>query len=263
MRTTAGARKAPGAHRRHSGVSRRRSRLERHAAPAGSGLASASRIGRRQARISPTFAAVAAASLGVTGAAGGSVLITTGTFIGSDKTLVMSDLGTSGVLAQHSKARPSPSKSATPRYTTHTVTPTATPTVEPATPATGRAVLDRTEIERARAAARAARARERALLADPKLYAQSLMDDFGWDSDQFSCLDALWEHESGWRVDATNPSSGAYGIPQALPGWKMAAYGDDWRTNPQTQIKWGLNYIADRYSTPCGAWSFWQANGWY
>lgn len=84
----------------------------------------------------------------------------------------------------------------------------------------------------------------------------------GWGDDQFSCLYQLWSHESGWRVDASN-ASGAYGIPQALPGDKMAAYGDDWQTNPSTQIKWGLNYIAGRYSTPCGAWSFWQANGWY
>jgi resuscitation-promoting factor RpfB len=84
----------------------------------------------------------------------------------------------------------------------------------------------------------------------------------GWGDDQFSCLYQLWSHESGWRVDASNPS-GAYGIPQALPGDKMAAYGADWQTNPATQIKWGLDYIAGRYSTPCGAWSWWQANGWY
>jgi len=84
----------------------------------------------------------------------------------------------------------------------------------------------------------------------------------GWGDDQFSCLYQLWGHESGWRVNASNPS-GAYGIPQALPGDKMAVYGDDWQTNPTTQIKWGLNYIAGRYSTPCGAWSFWQSNGWY
>jgi len=84
----------------------------------------------------------------------------------------------------------------------------------------------------------------------------------GWGDDQFSCLYQLWSHESGWRVNAENPS-GAYGIPQALPGDKMAAYGDDWQTNPTTQIKWGLDYIASRYGTPCDAWSSWQANGWY
>jgi resuscitation-promoting factor RpfB len=84
----------------------------------------------------------------------------------------------------------------------------------------------------------------------------------GWGADQFSCLYQLWSNESGWSVDAQN-ASGAYGIPQALPGDKMAAYGSDWQTNPSTQIKWGLAYIAGRYSTPCGAWSFWQSNGWY
>ncbi|HEY0215090.1 MAG TPA: ubiquitin-like domain-containing protein [Cellulomonas sp.] len=85
----------------------------------------------------------------------------------------------------------------------------------------------------------------------------------GWGDDQFSCLLQLWNKESGWRVDAANSSSGAYGIPQALPGSKMASVADDWRTNPATQITWGLNYIAGRYSTPCGAWSSFQAKGWY
>lgn len=84
----------------------------------------------------------------------------------------------------------------------------------------------------------------------------------GWGADQFSCLYQLWGNESGWRVNASNPS-GAYGIPQALPGDKMAAYGSDWQTNPTTQIKWGLAYIAGRYGTPCDAWSFWQSNGYY
>lgn len=93
--------------------------------------------------------------------------------------------------------------------------------------------------------------------------AQSLVQARGWGSDQFSCLVQMWDHESGWRVDAANPS-GAYGIPQALPGSKMAAYGSDWQTNPRTQIEWGLAYISSRYGTPCGAWSSWQANGgWY
>ena len=86
----------------------------------------------------------------------------------------------------------------------------------------------------------------------------------GWGADQFSCLVQLWDHESGWRVDATNPGSGAYGIPQALPGSKMASAGPNWQTDAATQINWGLGYIAGRYSTPCGAWSTWQAQGgWY
>ena len=86
---------------------------------------------------------------------------------------------------------------------------------------------------------------------------------YGWGDDQFGCLDSLWAKESGWSTTATNSSSGAYGIPQALPGSKMGAYGDDWRTNPATQIKWGLNYIDGRYGSPCSAWSTAQSQGWY
>lgn len=85
----------------------------------------------------------------------------------------------------------------------------------------------------------------------------------GWDESEFACLDALFSRESGWRVNAENKSSGAYGIPQALPGSKMATVADDWRTNPTTQITWGLNYITGRYGTPCGAWSAFQVKNWY
>jgi uncharacterized protein YabE (DUF348 family) len=84
----------------------------------------------------------------------------------------------------------------------------------------------------------------------------------GWGEDQFSCLVSLWTKESGWRTDAANPS-GAYGIPQALPGDKMASVGADWQTNPATQITWGLNYIAGVYGTPCAAWGHSQATNWY
>jgi hypothetical protein len=86
---------------------------------------------------------------------------------------------------------------------------------------------------------------------------------FGWGQDQFNCLVALWNKESGWRVNAANSSSGAYGIPQSLPGSKMASAGADWQTNPATQIKWGLGYIKGSYGTPCGAWGHSQATGWY
>lgn len=85
----------------------------------------------------------------------------------------------------------------------------------------------------------------------------------GWGDDQFACLLTLWNHESGWRVNAENRSSGAYGIPQALPGSKMASVGADWRTNPATQITWGLNYIRSRYGDPCGAWGHFTDRGWY
>ncbi|MFF3394174.1 transglycosylase SLT domain-containing protein [Streptomyces sp. NPDC002669] len=81
--------------------------------------------------------------------------------------------------------------------------------------------------------------------------------------DQFQCFSNIVNHESTWNYRATNPSSGAYGLVQALPGSKMASAGADWQTNPATQIKWGLNYMDSRYGSPCGAWSFWQANHWY
>ena len=91
----------------------------------------------------------------------------------------------------------------------------------------------------------------------------ALMLDAGFKIDQFPCLDKLFARESGWNYKATNSSSGAFGIPQALPGKKMAAFGSDWKTNPATQIKWGLDYIENRYSTPCGAWSHSESTGWY
>ena len=98
---------------------------------------------------------------------------------------------------------------------------------------------------------------------DPRDIALGLLSNYGWSSNEFGCLDSLYIHESGWDHTATNPSSGAYGIPQSLPADKMASAGADWRTNPQTQLKWGLGYIRDRYGSPCGAWGFWQANNWY
>ncbi|MEV5265240.1 transglycosylase SLT domain-containing protein [Streptomyces werraensis] len=126
--------------------------------------------------------------------------------------------------------------------------------------------------ERAQAAARAARERttperttraaERstpaATVAGARSYAKARMS-----AGQYQCLKALVDHESGWNPQATNPSSGAYGLFQALPASKMNSAGSDWRTNPLTQMRWGLSYIESRYGTPCGAWNFWQKNRWY
>jgi hypothetical protein len=98
---------------------------------------------------------------------------------------------------------------------------------------------------------------------DPQAVAEALLPSYGWSSSEMSCLVPLWEGESGWRVNAENTSSGAYGIPQALPGSKMSTSGADWQTNPVTQIKWGLGYIQERYGSPCGAWGFKQGHGWY
>jgi hypothetical protein len=92
--------------------------------------------------------------------------------------------------------------------------------------------------------------------------AYGLLGSYGFSTDQWGCLDDLWQEESGWRYNATNPS-GAYGIPQALPGSKMASAGPDWQTDPTTQIEWGLGYIQSRYGTPCNAWAHEQADGWY
>jgi hypothetical protein len=97
-----------------------------------------------------------------------------------------------------------------------------------------------------------------------KATAQQMMADrYGWGGDQFSCLSSLWSKESGWNYQAYNAGSGATGIPQALPGSKMASAGSDWQTNAATQIAWGLKYIADAYGTPCSAWGHSQATNWY
>jgi hypothetical protein len=124
----------------------------------------------------------------------------------------------------------------------------------------------------AKKAAEEKAARERAMknrgylpgVTDPKEIArQILKNKYNYGSNQFDCFNNIIMRESMWRVNATNPSSGAYGIPQALPGSKMATIAGDWRTNPATQIIWGIEYMKDRYGSPCAAWSFKSANGWY
>jgi hypothetical protein len=123
----------------------------------------------------------------------------------------------------------------------------------------------------ARAAARAAAAKKKAEQAaasaqpsgSPEQIAAAMLSQYGWSSGQMSCLQPLWDRESGWSVSAYNASSGAYGIPQALPGYKMASVGSDWQTSAYTQIKWGLGYITDVYGSPCGAWAHEVADGWY
>ncbi|HET6212802.1 MAG TPA: lytic transglycosylase domain-containing protein, partial [Micromonosporaceae bacterium] len=96
-----------------------------------------------------------------------------------------------------------------------------------------------------------------------RLVGCNLLLEWGFGLDQMPCLDRLWTKESNWTTTSTNKSSGAYGIPQAVPGSKMSKFGADWQTNPATQIKWGLDYIKGRYSTPCLAWSFSVSHGWY
>ncbi len=96
---------------------------------------------------------------------------------------------------------------------------------------------------------------------DPRVIAQALLPQYGFSSDQYSCLNSLYLSESGWQVDADNPTSTAYGIPQALTGLHDLPEG--YLTSAEIQIRWGLEYIANSYGTPCGAWAFKQANNWY
>ncbi len=97
----------------------------------------------------------------------------------------------------------------------------------------------------------------------PEQIAAAMLGQFGWSGGQMSCLEPLWQRESGWNVSAYNAGSGAYGIPQALPGAKMASAGPDWQTDAATQIRWGLGYIQQIYGSPCAAWSHEEADGWY
>jgi hypothetical protein len=137
--------------------------------------------------------------------------------------------------------------------------------------AQARAAAKAAAAARAAAKAKAAAARQAAQASgsaatpqgDPQQIAESMLGSFGWSTSQFSCLQPLWQRESGWSVTASNTSSGAYGIPQALPGSKMASAGADWQTSASTQIRWGLGYIQSTYGSPCAAWSHEQAYGWY
>ena len=98
---------------------------------------------------------------------------------------------------------------------------------------------------------------------DYQRYALSLMSKYGWEDTEMYALIQLWNRESGWNPNSHNKSSGAHGIPQALPGRKMASEGSDWATNGNTQIRWGLNYIRNRYGSPSNAWAHFQRSGWY
>lgn len=97
----------------------------------------------------------------------------------------------------------------------------------------------------------------------PQQIARRMLRSFGWTGRQFKYLDLLWEAESSWNLSAENPSTGAYGIPQAVPGSKMSAAGPDWQTDAATQIRWGLGYISAAYGSPRGAWEHEVTYGWY
>ncbi len=131
-------------------------------------------------------------------------------------------------------------------------------------PQAGGQSQDERQAEREAAAQSSERSAERAK-SDPKSVASNMIGDYDWGDSEFSCLEELWTNESQWDYTAENPSSGALGIPQSLPPEKMAEAGDDYETNPVTQIEWGLEYIDERYGSPCAALDFWNAQSphWY
>lgn len=141
-------------------------------------------------------------------------------------------------------------------------TPTPTPTPTAATASSSKA-----SGESGTAASSGGGSSEPVAAVVPAGEAQQIAHDMvlarGWGEGEFSCLVKLWDKESGWNVTAENSSSGAYGIPQAYPGSKMASAGADWRSSASTQITWGLGYVSGRYGSPCDAWSYWQSNGSY
>ena len=100
---------------------------------------------------------------------------------------------------------------------------------------------------------------------DPRSVARSMLGTFGWSDSQWGCLEQLWTGESGWNYQAANASSDAYGIPQALPGSKMGTVAADYRTNPVTQITWGMQYVKASYGSPCAALGSWNSRSphWY
>ncbi|MDF2562846.1 MAG: phospholipase [Microbacterium sp.] len=131
---------------------------------------------------------------------------------------------------------------------------------EEAADAAAKAAAEHAAAERAAAAALASANTVEGAKASAQ---QQMSSRYGWGGDQFSCLDSLWTKESGWNYQAYNADGGATGIPQALPGSKMASAGADWQTSAATQIAWGLEYISAAYGTPCSAWSHSQAMNWY
>ncbi|GAB2721578.1 hypothetical protein GCM10027038_20120 [Arthrobacter bambusae] len=157
-------------------------------------------------------------------------------------------------------ATPSASASASPK-------PSATPTPSQASAPAPAAVAPQAAAPAAPAAPPAPAAPAAPVAVDDpagaQAYAASILPSYGWGQGEMSALITLWNKESDWRTTATNASSGAYGIGQSLPGNKMASEGADWQTNYQTQIRWGLNYIKERYGSPSAAWSFHLAHNWY
>lgn len=144
-----------------------------------------------------------------------------------------------------------------------TVAPQPAPFTGTSTPFVARSVFQPPSRSETRPASPSATASPAVSPENPRDIAQYLAAQRGWTGWEWTCLDELWRRESNYETTATNPASGAYGIPQALPAEKMASAGPDWRTDPVTQITWGLDYIASRYGEPCTAWRYWLRAGSY
>lgn len=220
---------------------------------------------------SKTFAAVTSASLGVTGAVIGGSHLTDALKDNNGNLQVMSDPRTGAAIgARSASSLDSQRNQAASRSRNRALTaakkkaaPTPTPTVDTLLTASDSVSVDRTAAEARREDERQEEIRKKLMSADPRVIARGMLQQRGYGDTQFQCLNSLWNKESRWRVKAQNSSSGAYGIPQSLPGSKMARFGSDWRYNPVTQIKWGLWYISGRYGTPCNAWAHSKRTGWY
>lgn len=142
--------------------------------------------------------------------------------------------------------------------------PGTTATVVAAPKALPKTKAKKTKAKKAVAPRRSKSPHKYGTVAYNKWYAKHYMAyKYNWGDAQFKALEKLWTRESGWSQHAHNGSSGAHGIPQSLPGSKMASHGPNWRSNPETQIKWGLSYVKGRYGTPIGAWNAFQRKGWY
>jgi hypothetical protein len=205
-----------------------------------------------------------AAALALVLVVGGFVLLQLNGGGGPDHTPAAVDLADRGdgsrvsrdlVRADPSSASPSPVPSSLSPTPSASPSPTHSASPTPAAPRPTRTAT--------KAATKAATPAGCTQYSGNQLTACKLLPSFGFSTSEMSALVPMWDRESGWNASAENPSSGAYGIPQALPGDKMASVASDWQTNAATQIKWGLGYIQDRYGTPSDAWAFWQANGWY
>lgn len=206
---------------------------------------------RQQRSISMKYR-LAAAAVAVLAATGGTALALTG---GSDDTpATPASYAREDNRANRSEQR---QPGATP-----TVTPSVTPSVKP-TPKVTRTTAPKPRTTTTKPAEKVVIPSSCSAYQGNQAIACALLPKYGFAISQMPALVKLWNKESGWNHKAANPSSGAYGIPQALPGSKMGTVASDWRTNPATQIKWGLGYIKGRYGSPNNAWAFWQAHNWY